>query len=293
MKRLLSLFTGLVVAVQGCMKQPPPTPAPVAAPHYFLGKPYQAAGHWYYPAENYALDETGIAAIEPPSSGLTADGELADPTALTAAMPTIQLPAIADITNLENGRQITVRVNDRGPANPARLLALSPRAATLLQVPATGARVRVPVLEGPSRRLIDQLGGGPKLAIAAARRDTITAEALPPPGGGAAGPARVIGAQPAEAAQARIPDRLPETIRQFPPEPGTLYLRCGSFGRFDYANGVVAELAGLGAEVLRSRDGRDTVFAVRAGPYATIPQADRALAEALRDGVIDARITVE
>ncbi len=281
------------MAVQGCMKPPPPRPGPVAAPHYFLGKPYQASGHWFYPAENYALDATGIAAIETPAAGLTADGELADPTSLTAAMPTIQLPAIAEITNLENGRQIAVRVNDRGPADPARLVALSPRAATLLRVPPEGARIRVQVIEAESRRLIDQLGGGPTLAIAAAPRAAITAESLPPPGHGAAGPAHLLGAPPADPVQAHVPDRLPEVVRQVFADPGTLYLRCGSFGRFDYANGVVARLYGLGAQVLRSREGREQVFAVRAGPFATIPQADRALAEALRDGVIDAHITVE
>ncbi len=49
---------------------------PVAAPHYVLGDAYQADGHWYYPAENYALDSTGIAAVPPGRPGLTADGEV-------------------------------------------------------------------------------------------------------------------------------------------------------------------------------------------------------------------------
>ena len=88
-------------------------------------------------------------------------------------------------------------------------------------------------------------------------------------------------------------DRLPEQVRITYADPGMLYLRCGSFGRATYANEIAAQLSGLGADVLRSHDGRQTVYAVRAGPFATIAQADRALAEALRDGVIDARITIE
>jgi rare lipoprotein A len=195
---------------------------------------------------------------------------------------------------LENGRQILVRVNDRGPASPSRIIAVSPRAALLLQIPVGGAaRVRVQVEESQSHIVVDQLGGGPRLKIETAPTATITAESLPGPGGAGAGPARIIGGVKPETAQARVPDRLPEQLLMTYADPGTLYLRCGSFGRATYANEIAAELSGLGADVLRSRDGRQTVYAVRAGPFATIAQADRALAEALRDGVIDARITVE
>jgi rare lipoprotein A len=293
-KRLLSFFASLVLFVQGCMRPPPPPPEkPAANPHYELGAPYQAGGMWYYPAENYNLNATGIASVQTAQDGLTANGELRDPSALTAAMQTIQLPAIAEVTNLENGRQIDVRVNDRGPASPGRIIALSPRAAFLLQIPPNGAaRVRVRVEEALSHRVVDQLGGGPKLQIATAPSGVITAETLPP-GGGAAGPARTIGGAAPEATQARVPDRLPENLRSTYADPGELYLRCGSFSRATYANEVAAELSGLGATVLRSRDGRDNVFTVRAGPFATIPQADSALSEALRDGVVDARIVIE
>ncbi len=285
----------MVIMVQGCIKPPPPPPPKlVASPHYELGAPYQRNGTWFYPSETYALQATGIAAVETVQDGLTADGELRDPMALTGAMQTIQLPAIVEVTNLENGRQIMVRVNDRGPASPARIIAVSPRAALLLQIPEGGAaRVRIEVNETMSHNVVDQLGGGPKLKIDTAPTATITAESLPGPGGAGAGPAHVIGAAAPVAEQARVPDRLPERIVMTYADPGTLYLRCGSFGRATYANEIAAELSGLGAHVLRSRDGRQTVFAVRAGPFATIAQADRALAEALRDGVIDARITVE
>jgi len=292
-KRLASFFAGLVVAVQGCMKPPPPPPKLTASPHYKLGYAYKAAGRWYYPAETYSLDTTGIASVESDEGGLTADGELRDPTALTAAMQTIQLPAVVEVTNLENGRQIDVRVNDRGPFTPSRLIALSPRAALLLAIlPNGAARVRVRVNEMMSHRVVDQMGGGPRLAIATAPKAAITEESLLP-GGGTAGPARTIGAPVREAAAPIVPDRLPENLRATYADPGQLYLRCGSFGRATYANEVAAELSGLGADVLRSHDGRDAVFSVRAGPYDTIAQADRALAEALRDGVIDARIVVE
>ena len=265
----------------------------IATPHYALGGAYQANGHWYYPAEDYALDSTGIASVAEAQDGLTADGELRDAGALTAAMQTIQLPAVVEVTNLENGRQILVRVNDRGPASPARLIALSARAASLLAMPPAGAaRVRVRLDQVMSRAVIEQVGGGPKLQIATAPAATITAEALPA-GGGAAGPAQVIGGGQAEQAGQRVAERLPERVQMVYADPGRLMIEAGRFGRFNYANVVAGKLAGLGADVVRSRQDRQTVYAVQAGPFATIPAADAALAEALRAGVVDARIVVQ
>ena len=217
--------------------------------------------------------------------------------ALTAAMQTIQLPAIVTVTNLENGRQIEVRVNDRGPANPARIIAVSPRAATLLAMPANGysprpradRRTAQPPPRGPTRRRSETRH----------RRSTprppFQKKSLPPLGSSqkaySCANSRRTGC--GNDAGPRVPDRLPETIHQTYADPGQLWLRAGSFGRFTYANQVAAKLAGLGGDVLQSRDGRQTTYAVRAGPFRSIAQADAAEAEAVGRGVIDARITVE
>ena len=284
----------LLLALSGCHHRAPPAPALTAAPHYALGAAYQAGGHWYYPAEDYALQATGIASVLADGDGLTADGELRDAGALTAAMQTVQLPAIVEVTNLETGRQVLLRVNDRGPASPGRIIAVSPRAAVLLgMAPGGVARVRVRIDEVMSRAVVEQVGGGPKLAIATAPAGTITAEALPPPGGGAAGPARVIGGAATERAALLVPARLPERVQSTYADPGTLMIQAGRFGRFTYANAMAARLAGLGADVVRSRQDRETVYAVQAGPFATIAQVDAALAQALRAGVVDAHIVVQ
>ena len=87
-----------------------------------------------------------------------------DQTALAAAHPTIQLPAIARLTNLENGRQVIVRVNDRGSGDPRRLVEITRRTALLLGVPPGGvARVRLQVLPGESHAAADALPGAPSL----------------------------------------------------------------------------------------------------------------------------------
>src|SRR5437660_8396269 len=84
---------------------------------YKVGKPYQIEGTWYYPAEDWNYNETGIASWygEAFHGKDTANGETFDLNAITAAHRTLPLPTIVEVTNLENGRTLQVRVNDRGP----------------------------------------------------------------------------------------------------------------------------------------------------------------------------------
>ena len=284
----------LLVLLSGCGRRPA---APAPAPRYVVGPGYQADGVWYYPREDFHYDATGIASVLPAGRGLTADGEAKDPTALTAAHQTLQLPSVARVTNLENGLSLLVRINDRGPAAPSRVIGLSRRAAALLGVQGA-ARVRVTVEEGASAALREQLGGGPRLAIAAAPRGAVTAEALaPPPGVGQSGRGRggagAVVASAAEPDAPRVPDRLPETLTRGAPRPGLLVIRAGGFGQASYANRVAARLAGLGARVSPQRDGRATRYEVSLGPYPSIAAADAALDQVHRAGVTDAAIAVE
>lgn len=289
--RLAALVALALLA--GCTRKPPAVPAP----RYVVGAGYQMGGTWFYPREDFHYDATGIASVSPVARGLTANGESIDPAAATAAHQTLQLPTVARVTNLENGLSMLVRINDRGPAAPSRLVGLSRRAAELLGV-SGAARVRVQVEEGPSTALREQLQGGPRLQLAAAPRSAVASEQLaPPPGVGQSARGRNAGgatvATQAAAAPERVPDRLPETVARGPAQTGVLGIRAGSFGQASYANQVVARLAGLGARAEPQREGRVTRYEVRAGPYADIAAADAALDQARRAGVTDARIVVE
>lgn len=99
-----------------------------------LGRPYWMFGRRYTPRHDPTYDRVGIASYF--SSNLhgnrTANGELEDATALVAAHPTLPLPSIAEVTNLANGCRIFVRLNDRGPFVPGRIIDVSPQAARLL-----------------------------------------------------------------------------------------------------------------------------------------------------------------
>jgi rare lipoprotein A len=113
---------------------------------YKVGRPYKVAGRWYVPREVEHYDRDGIASWYGTAfhGRRTANGEIFDMHALTAGHPTLPLPSYAYVTNLDNGRTILVRVNDRGPYVKDRLIDLSRRSATELGYNGHGlARVRV------------------------------------------------------------------------------------------------------------------------------------------------------
>jgi rare lipoprotein A len=283
----------LALALAGCVR-----PAgPPSAPHYVVGEPYQAGGRWYYPKEEFRYDATGLAELVPDRTGLTADGEAFDPAAMAGAHPTLQLPAVARVTNLENGRQVVIRLNDRGPGHPGRILGVTRRAAELLGFPSQGAaRVRVEVEDGPSQALRDRLRGGPS-GVSAAPRGEVAEESLaPPPGIAASARGRVVATpvvRVAETVAPEAPDRLPETVEQVAPRPGQLWLEAGRFGQISYANQVSARLSGLPVHVEREAGGRSPAFRVIAGPFGSAAEADAALDRAVAAGVGDAEIVVE
>lgn len=266
-------------------------PAPVAHMHYELGAPYQAAGVWRYPQEHYNLTETGLAVVQTdPHPALTADGEVFDPQALAGAHPTLQLPAIARVTNLENGRQVTIRIDDRGPADPGRMLAVTPHVAQLLGFPASEiARVRLDVLPDESHAAADNLPDAPHLALQAAPRAAVTAIPL-----SAAGTAREVNAMgPVGAAAGGSKVTLTGAVTTIPADPGELWIVLSPFHNLRYARmerGRVPDLPG-DVEPVDGQDGRE--YRARLGPFGSVSEADAALAQAIRAGIPDARIVVE
>ena len=123
---------------------------------YKVGKPYQIAGRWYYPKEDYNYSEVGIASWygEDFHGKSTANGERYEMNTLTAAHRTLPLPCIVKVTNLQNGRSIVARVNDRGPFVKDRIIDLSKRGATLLGYMGQGTtKVRVEIMAKESKAL--------------------------------------------------------------------------------------------------------------------------------------------
>ena len=123
---------------------------------YKIGKPYQIAGRWYYPKEDYNYSETGIASWygEDFNGKRTANGERYNMNTLTAAHRTLPLPCIVKVTNLQNGRSVVVRVNDRGPYVKDRIIDLSKHGAQLLGYMGQGTtKVKVEIMAKESKAL--------------------------------------------------------------------------------------------------------------------------------------------
>jgi rare lipoprotein A len=173
--------------------------ATASSPHqqgiYKVGDPYQIDGVWYYPREDYTYDETGIASYYGGETHgvnfhgrLTANGETYDMNSLTAAHRTLPMPSLVRVTNLENGRALVLRVNDRGPYARGRIIDVSRRAAQLLGFYGKGtARVRVQILAQESQELKMAMlhGTAPPGTefIAAAPVDPVQSNSLPAPPG--------------------------------------------------------------------------------------------------------------
>ncbi len=115
-----------------------------------IGKPYKINGVTYYPMERAdGYSEVGIASWYGPGfhGKLTANGETYNQKAMTAAHKTLPLPTLVKVENLENGKSIVVRVNDRGPYSKGRIIDLTEVGAKRLGMIDKGtARVRVSVL---------------------------------------------------------------------------------------------------------------------------------------------------
>ena len=272
-------------------------------PRYLVGNPYRLGGVWSYPQEDYALSETGLAEVlaAPMFAGLTANGEAFSAQGLTAAHRTLQLPAIIRVTNLENGRSILLRVNDRGPEKPGRILAVSPRAGALLgMTPGRATQIALVVDAEKSRAVAESLPGQapPPIAIAAAPRAAVAREELAPLPGTREAPWREVQPLPSAAPVTEIePQRrsntvtLPETVTQTTPRPGVMVVEAGQFSGRSAAEAVAARLPG--ARITQQGRGRNASFRVALGPFAEVRAADFALERTLAAGLSGTRIVVE
>ena len=276
---------------------------------YKVGTPYEVNGQWYYPGEDFTYDKTGIASWYGPAfhGKPTANGERYDMDAMTAAHKTLPLPSLVRVTNLENGRAIIVRVNDRGPFVDDRIIDMSRAGAKALGFLNKGlARVRVENLTEASLALKNRALGAsdvPMPAIAAAPRPTVAAEALPPvteaplETPAREGTSQTVGttemaslpeAQPAPAIQTKPVAPIGVT-----PSSGQIFLQAGAFSDLNNALRVEAQLAQLGnvfVEEIQSA-GR-TLYRVRMGPWMTPQDAAPILSEVHGIGYPEARIIV-
>jgi len=280
--------------------------------YYKVGNPYKVAGRWYHPAEDPSYNRTGIASWYGPQfhGRQTANGERFNMNALTAAHTTLPMPSWVRVTNLENGRSIVLRVNDRGPFVGDRIIDVSRRGAQLLGFEKQGTtRVRVQVVAGPDAPAPVQM--------AAARRSSTQPQEAPKQ------------APKAASTSAPVPQRAQETVVAAPVDaveiagsiPGTastgvsaaspvdtgtrwlaaeagpddrVYIQAGAFSAYKSARQVAEGLERLGrVELSPLSQGGQYIYRVRIGPLASMGEAGSLLGEVQALGHNAARIVVD
>ncbi len=115
-------------------------PVPKGGGRFMVGDPYQVKGKTYVPKEDPNYNKSGLASWYGSAfhGRLTANGEVYDSASITAAHPTFPLPSYARVTNMDNGSSVIVRVNDRGPYHPGRIIDVSEKTAQLLDIKRVG-----------------------------------------------------------------------------------------------------------------------------------------------------------
>ncbi len=271
---------------------------------YKVGKPYEVNGVWYYPSEDPQYSRTGIASWygQKFHGRRTANGEIYNMNALTAAHKTLPMPVRVRVTNLGNGRSLVLRVNDRGPFVNGRIIDVSRRAAQLLGFKKKGtAKVRVTVLDQDKRQVVAKRVATPeeqKRALPALPRGDVTTQTLAPP----PGVKRAQAPAPGRAAPVRIANAAPiapvgsvaAKVTQQPVGPSTIFVQAGAFALAENANRLRARLAYIGpSSIVNVFIKGQEMFRVRMGPLYSVEAADKILQEVLANGVRNARIVVE
>lgn len=269
----------------------------IAKGHYKIGNPYKIKGVWYYPAVNYSYSETGVASWYGPNfhKKPTANGQIFDMNAITAAHKTLPLPSMVRVTNLKNGRSLKILVNDRGPFARGRVIDLSRRSAQLLGFERAGtAPVRVEVIADESRRLA-LIAQGKTTNLAAAKAVPVKVAALPARGREVSlQPTRPLPSPRLTAAETRASIGTPSVTNVPVSDKTTLFVQAGAFVRRDLALKMKDNLMPIGpTQVVETSIGNRRFFRVRVGPVASIQDGDRVLDRLVENGYPNARLVVD
>ena len=291
-------------AGKGSPHYPGKGPVPWGGGRYHVGKPYQVAGRWFEPKEQPNYDKKGMASWygEAFNRRKTSNGEWFDMTRLTAAHPTLPLPSYAKVTNLENGREVVVRLNDRGPFVGTRIIDLSKRTAEVLDFKHKGkAQVRVqyigpaPINDNGSHLMAmnKELDRGTPMRKMIASADRRKGKA----------PAEKVQTAAKKPKKKAAPPPQPEfETAAYEPEPVlepvepaetvvTYFIQLGSFSDGENAARARDRFASVWpVQFIELSGAAGPVYRVRLGPISSSADAETALIDAQSAGYGDARL---
>ena len=276
----------------------------VPKPHYKIGNPYQEFGIWYYPKRDLTYDNTGLASWYGEETAIlgrpTANGEVFDPKVATAAHKTLPLPSVVRVTNLDNGKSLVVRVNDRGPFAKGRIIDLSHEGARLLGFVEKGiAKVRVQILAEQSLRL-EKLAKRGEFPTLSAYDQGALPEMVPSvePSVNLTSTAgkikkKVKAKKTQSALELLSQSRVGKVISVAPVET-KIWVQVGAFHVKTSATAVLSKIKEVGpGEISTVNHLGKKLYRVRLGPMVDVSMADSMLEKVVNTGFTGARIVVD
>ncbi len=235
--------------------------------NYKVGGPYQIAGDWYYPEEDPYYEEEGEASWYGADfhNKKTANGEIFNKDSMTAAHRTLPMPSVVKVTNLENGKTVSVRVNDRGPFAKDRIIDLSEKAARKLGFHDDGTtHVKVELDRQATANLFYDPWDATE--VASAKREKPTHATSP---------------------KMTTIDKRVEFYEEH-------YVQAGAYSTWDNAKSAARGLKGVGPVKIQESDYRGSiVYRVKVGPFPTEKDAGKALDQVAMMGFGDAIVLGE
>ena len=273
----------------------------IAQPHYKIGNPYQISGKWYYPDRDLRYDNTGIASWygDQFAGKLTANGEIFDPELVSAAHKTLPMPSVVRVTNLDNGKSLVVRINDRGPYVTGRIIDMSRAGARLLGFKDEGiARVRIQLLTEQSLRL-EKLAKQGQFPLLSDDNDLLlpqTVAVSKPNVNLRAKTTRALAQKPRSSSSAvdLLASSRGINVVETKPMKTDIWVQIGAFHSETNAQNLINQFTELSSGTIFqiTKDGR-ILYRARLGPLSSVNEADHLLHKILQRGFDGAEIVVD
>ena len=259
----------------------------IQKPIYKIGKKYNVGGKYYYPKKDLYYNKTGIASWYGPKfhGKLTANGEIYNQYALTAAHKTLPLPSAVKVTNLKNNKSIVLRINDRGPFVNDRIIDLSSKAADILDLKREGTGlVRVQILKDKSLYLekLAKLGAFPEVAdLKDAELPNVTI------------PNKVAVKIKDTKNQKIVSKRINYNFKNLNKEY-KIFIKLASFSSKTNAEIMKKKVSYINkVKIYKIFKSNKVLFQVKAGPFLSVEKVDELYSLLLKKGMQGAKIIIE
>ena len=255
-------------------------------PIFKIGQKYMIKGKFYFPKKDLYYNKTGIASWYGPKfhGKITANGEIYDQNAFTAAHKTLPLPSAVKVTNLENNISVVLRVNDRGPFVNDRIIDLSSKAADILDLKRNGTGlVRVTVLKNESEILEDFAKKGYFPEIKDLPKADVPKVNIP----------KITNVKIESSKKRNTENKINYNLKNLKKE-FKIFIKLASFSSLQSAKLMKEKLSYVeNIKIYRINKSDKYIYHVKAGPFLNVKKVDKLYSLLLQKGMQGAKIIIE